>query len=241
MQTIKNPNTLISTTIPNKKELDKIIKTTKNQNGRVIIRTWPLSLDEATNLVTAKFGITSEDQIYGIKLEINEILKDQINAANNLEKYVSQISRQFQKDLGKPEINPIDFNFDREQIMKNTYGDNRTNQANEQIKSPEPVRENQPEQPSFFRRIFNYFKDTIKAIFGKKEETPIPQPTTKTESELKSTEPELSKEQTQQQNAPTLKALSQQQAAQEITANTLKEPLGQVKNIIPNNSPAYTA
>ncbi|MFV9897031.1 MAG: hypothetical protein AB8U23_02610, partial [Rickettsia conorii subsp. raoultii] len=60
---------LLSGTIPDKKKLDKIIKNAKNQGGRVIIETWPLSADEATNLITAKFGITSEDQIYGLKLE----------------------------------------------------------------------------------------------------------------------------------------------------------------------------
>ncbi len=91
-------------TIPDKAKLDKLIKTAKNQGGRVIIETWPISTDEAINLITAKFGINSEDQIYGLKLEIHEILKDPNNTAENFKKYVSQISRQFQKDLGKAEV-----------------------------------------------------------------------------------------------------------------------------------------
>lgn len=117
----KKVNKLLSTAIPNKADLDKLINTTKNHGGRVIVKTWPLSLEQATNLITAKFGITAEDQIYGLKLEITEILKDPNNAAGNLKKYVSQISQQIQKDLGKSEINPIDFNFDKEQIMKNIH------------------------------------------------------------------------------------------------------------------------
>lgn len=114
---------LLSGTIPDKAKLDKLIKTAKNQGGRVIIETWPISTDEATNLITAKFGITSEDQIYGLKLEINEILKDPNNAAENFKKYVSQISRQFQKDLGKAEVNPIDFNFNTKKVMKDRAED----------------------------------------------------------------------------------------------------------------------
>lgn len=38
-------NKLLSDAIPDKAKLDKIITTTKNQGGRVIIKTWPLSLD----------------------------------------------------------------------------------------------------------------------------------------------------------------------------------------------------
>lgn len=162
---------LLSGTIPDKKKLDKIIKNAKNQGGRVIIETWPLSADEATNLITAKFGITSEDQIYGLKLEINEILKDSHNAAENLKKYVSQISRQFQKDLGKTEVNPIDFNFNTKKVMNDRPKDIQV----EQTTSYEPPKANQPQPQGFFKRIFNYFKDIItsfkEAIFGKKRRT----------------------------------------------------------------------
>ncbi|WP_121543217.1 Ulp1 family isopeptidase [Candidatus Rickettsia colombianensi] len=161
---------LLSGTIPDKEKLDKIIKNAKNQGGRVIIETWPLSADEATNLITAKFGITSEDQIYGLKLEINEILKDPNNAAENFKKYISQISRQFQKDLGKAEINPIDFNFNTKKVMNDSPKDIQV----EQTTSYEPPKENQPQPQGFFRRVFNYFKDIVtsfkEAIFDKKEE-----------------------------------------------------------------------
>ncbi len=34
----------------------------------------------------------------------------------------------------------------------------------------------QPEQPSFFRRVFNYFKSVINSYFGTKEEAHPPQP-----------------------------------------------------------------
>ena len=161
---------LLSGTIPDKEKLDKIIKNAKNQGGRVIIETWPLSADEATNLITAKFGITSEDQIYGLKLEINEILKDPNNAAENFKKYASQISRQFQKDLGKAEINPIDFNFNTKKVMNDSPKDIQV----EQTTSYEPPKENQPQPQGFFRRVFNYFKDIVtsfkEAVFDKKEE-----------------------------------------------------------------------
>lgn len=102
-------------------------------------------------------------------------MKNPNNAAENFKKYVSQISRQFQKDLGKSEINPIDFNI--EKIIKNGPEDIQKEQAT----SYEPPKENQPESQGFFRRVFNYFKDIVTSFFGKKEEpqtlvTPTPQP-----------------------------------------------------------------
>lgn len=227
----KKVNKLLSGAIPDKAELDKLIKTTKNQGGRVIVKTWPLSLDQAANLITAKFGITSEDQIYGLKLEITEILKDPNNAAENLKKYVSQISRQFQKDLGKSEVNPIDFNFDREQIMKN-IPDNTKKEPTISYETK------QPEQPSFFRRVFNYFKSVITSYFGTKEEAQPPQqqPTTKTEAELI----KLPKEQIQEKTTPT-----QQQAAQQINANSPQKDWKKVgmteqayKAMMSDNTPA---
>jgi len=203
-------NILISSAIPDSKKLDTIIQKTKNQNGRVIIKTWPLSLDEATSLVAAKFGITSEDQIYGLKLEINEILQDRANAAHNLQKYVSQISRQFQKDLGKAEINPIDFNFDREQVMKNIYDDKPINQVKEQVKSYELPKEKQSEQPGFFKKVFNYFKDTIKAIFGKKEA--VPNLSVPTKQEADPTIPSTPQEAISQFHSPELEEIKKNSA-----------------------------
>ncbi|HJD55419.1 MAG TPA: C48 family peptidase [Rickettsia endosymbiont of Pyrocoelia pectoralis] len=166
----KKVNKLLSDTIPDKTNLDKIINTAKNQGGRVIIKAWPLALDDATTLIASKFGIKSEDQIYGLKLEVNEILKDPINAPENLQKYVSQISEQFQKDRGIAEINPIDFNFDREKIMKN-----KDDIITQETTTPyEQKKENQPEPEGFFRKLVNYFKNMVTAIFNKKEETPAP-------------------------------------------------------------------
>ena len=167
---------LLSDTIPDKATLDKIIQNAKKQGGRVIIETWPISADEATNLITAKFGITSEDQIYGLKLEINEILKDPNNAAENFKKYVLQISQQFQKDLDKSELNPIDFNFNIEKIIKNGPEDIQKGQAT----SYEPPKANQPEWQVFFRRVFNYFKDILTSVLDTKKDpqtlvTPTPQ------------------------------------------------------------------
>lgn len=196
---------LLSDTIPDKAKLDKIIKNAKNQGGRVIIETWPISTDEATNLITAKFGITSEDQIYGLKLEINEILKDASNAAQNLTKYVSQISAQFQKDLGKAEINPIDFNFNTEKVMKDRPRDIQA----EQTTPYEPPKENQPKPPGFFRKVFNYFKDTVtsfkEAIFGKKEESKTQESTNLTAQAEPKPKPTITQEQ-QVVAAPTQQA-----------------------------------
>lgn len=196
---------LLSDTIPDKAKLDKIIKNAKNQGGRVIIETWPISADEATNLITAKFGITSEDQIYGLKLEINEILKDTSNAAQNLTKYVSQISAQFQKDLGKAEVNPIDFNFNTEKVMKDRPRDIQA----EQTTPYEPPKENQPQPQGFFRRVFNYFKDTLtsfkEAIFGKKEEPRTQDPIAPTAQVESKPKPTITQEQ-QVVAAPTQQA-----------------------------------
>lgn len=233
----KKVNKLLSGAIPDKAELDKLIKKTKNQGGRVTVKTWPLSLDQATNLIIAKFGITSDDQIYGLKLEITEILKDPNNAAENLKKYVSQISRQFQKDLGKSEVNPIDFNFDREQVMKNIPDPQKETTISYETK--------QPEQPGFFRRVFNYFKSVITSYLGKKEETQAfqPQPTTKTEPELI----ELPKEQTQEKTTPILAAIKQQTTQQINTNSSQKdwEKIGMTeqayKTMMSNNIPAVTS
>lgn len=201
---------LLSGTIPDKAKLDKLIKTAKNQGGRVIIETWPISTDEATNLITAKFGITSEDQIYGLKLEINEILKDPNNAAENFKKYVSQISRQFQKDLGKAEVNPIDFNFNTKKVMKDRAEDIQK----EQTTPYEPLQENQPQQQGFFRRVFNYFKDIVtsfkETIFGKKEEP-----------------------KTQESTTPTTEAMTQEQQVVAVPSITQPEQQASVSNTKP--------
>lgn len=201
---------LLSGTIPDKAKLDKLIKTAKNQGGRVIIETWPLSADEATNLITAKFGISSEDQIYGLKLEINEILKDPNNAAENFKKYVSQISRQFQKDLGKAEVNPIDFNFNTKKVMKDRAEDIQK----EQTTPYEPLQENQPQQQGFFRRVFNYFKDIVtsfkETIFGKKEEP-----------------------KTQESTTPTTEAMTQEQQVVAVPSITQPEQQASVSNTKP--------
>ena len=201
---------LLSGTIPDKAKLDKLIKTAKNQGGRVIIETWPISTDEATNLITAKFGITSEDQIYGLKLEINEILKDPNNAAENFKKYVSQISRQFQKDLGKAEVNPIDFNFNTKKVMKDRAEDIQK----EQTTPYEPLQENQPQQQGFFRRVFNYFKDIVTSfkekIFGKKEEP-----------------------KTQESTTPTTEAITQEQQVVAVPSITQPEQQASVSNTKP--------
>ncbi|KIJ88226.1 Ulp1 family isopeptidase [Rickettsia asembonensis] len=201
---------LLSGTIPDKAKLDKLIKTAKNQGGRVIIETWPISTDEATNLITAKFGITSEDQIYGLKLEINEILKDPNNAAENFKKYVSQISRQFQKDLGKAEVNPINFNFNTKKVMKDRAEDIQK----EQTTPYEPLQENQPQQQVFFRRVFNYFKDIVtsfkETIFGKKEEP-----------------------KTQESITPTTEAMTQEQQVVAVPSITQPEQQSSVSNTKP--------
>ncbi|AAU04155.1 rickettsial conserved hypothetical protein [Rickettsia typhi str. Wilmington] len=152
---VHETNHMLSGTIPKKAKLDKLIKIAKNQDDRVIIETWPLSVDEATNLITAKFGITSEDHIYSLKLEIHEILKDPNNAAENFKKYVSQISRQFNKDLGKAEKNYIDFHFNTQKVINDN---NKDIQVEQTISYAHP-KEKQPKSQGFFAKIFNYFKD----------------------------------------------------------------------------------
>ncbi|AFC70860.1 Ulp1 family isopeptidase [Rickettsia australis] len=201
---------LLSGTIPDKAKLDKLIKTAKNQGGRVIIETWPISTDDATNLITATFGITSEDQIYGLKLEINEILKDPNNAAENFKKYVSQISSQFQKDLGKAAVNPLDFNFNTKKVINDRAEDIQK----EQTTPYEPLQEHQPQQQVFLRRVFNYFKDIVtsfkETIFGKKEEP-----------------------KTQESTTPTTEAMTQKQQVVAVPSITQPEQQPSVSNTKP--------
>ncbi|WP_341789996.1 Ulp1 family isopeptidase [Rickettsia endosymbiont of Polydrusus tereticollis] len=191
----KPVNILISGSLPDKAKLDELVKTAKNQNSRIVIKSNPLSVEGASNAIALKFGIENPEQLFGIKLEVEEILKDQTNGAKNLEKYVSQLSEQFQKDLSKAEINPVDIYFDlsdkqkisnMEKGMSPTLPSNNdqspSSLANKNIPNiaplqgaikPEAVEEYNPRSVSFFRKVFNYFKEivsTIKEIFGKKQE-----------------------------------------------------------------------
>ena len=56
----------------------------------------------------------------------------------------------------------------------------------EQVRSYEPLKEKRSEKPRFFKRVFSYFKNTIKAIFDKKEEVQAPQTPYKAESDITS-------------------------------------------------------
>lgn len=108
----KPVNILISGSLPDKAKLNELVKTAKNQNSRIVIKSNPLSVEGASNAIALKFGIENPNQLFGIKLEVEEILKDPANSPKNLEKYVSQLSEQFQKDLSKAEINPVDIYSD---------------------------------------------------------------------------------------------------------------------------------
>ncbi|WP_342270555.1 Ulp1 family isopeptidase [Rickettsia endosymbiont of Orchestes rusci] len=199
----KPVNILISGSLPDKAKLDELVKTAKDQNSRIVIKSNPLSVEGASNAIALKFGIENPDQLFGIKLEVEEILKDQATGAKNLEKYVSQLSEQFQKDLSKAEINPVDIYFDLSDKQKisnmekdmspNTPSDDQspsspandipnTAHLQDAIK-PKALIEEQttltPEPKGFFNRIFNYFKEIAKSfkekIFGKKEEEAKPE------------------------------------------------------------------
>ncbi len=118
------PNILISDKLPNKKILDQVVDATKQLgNSRIIIVNPPSSADDITNIIASKFDIKDQDHLVGMKLEIQDILKDKVNGAKNLEKYVQQISEQFKKDHKKAEINPIDIYFDLsdQQKLQNIY------------------------------------------------------------------------------------------------------------------------
>ncbi|MCC8369386.1 MAG: C48 family peptidase [Rickettsia endosymbiont of Oxypoda opaca] len=192
----KPVNILISGSLPDKAKLDELVKAAKNQNSRIVIKSNPLSVEGASNVIALKFGIDNPNQLFGIKLEVEEILKDQANGAKNLEKYVLQLSEQFQKDLSKAEINPVDIYFDLSDKQKianmekdmspnipsddqspssrpNTNIPNAKPQPLTEAIKPEAVEEYKPQSVSFFRKVFNYFKEivsTIKEIFGKKQE-----------------------------------------------------------------------
>ncbi len=108
------PNILVSGKLPNKERLTEVMLATKElgKNTRVIVASNPSSVDDVANIIATKFGINDPNQQLGIKLEVEEILKDKIGGAKKLEHYVSQLSQQFKKDLNTAEINPIDIYFD---------------------------------------------------------------------------------------------------------------------------------
>ncbi|WP_425362868.1 Ulp1 family isopeptidase [Candidatus Tisiphia endosymbiont of Hybos culiciformis] len=107
------PNILLSGELPNKERLNEVVTAAKELgNTRVIIANHSSSIDDVANIIASKFGLSNEDQQLGIKLEVEEILQDKVGGAKKLENYISQLSQQFQKDLGKTEINPIDIYFD---------------------------------------------------------------------------------------------------------------------------------
>jgi hypothetical protein len=107
------PNILLSGKLPNKERLNEVANAAKELGKtRIIIASNPSSIDDVTSIIASKFGVSNKDQQLGIKLEVEEILKDTVGGAKKLENYISQLSQQFQKDLGKTEINPVDIYFD---------------------------------------------------------------------------------------------------------------------------------
>ncbi len=107
------PNILLSGELPNKERLNEVVNAAKELgNTRVIIASNHSSIDDVTNIIASKFGISNQDQQLGIQLEVAEILQDTVGGAKKLENYISQLSQQFQKDIGKTEINPVDIYFD---------------------------------------------------------------------------------------------------------------------------------
>lgn len=108
------PNILVSGKLPNKERLTEVMLATKElgKNTRVIVASNPSSVDDMASIIATKFGINDQNQQLGIKLEVEEILKDKIGGAKKLENYISQLSQQFQKDLNIAEINPVDIYFD---------------------------------------------------------------------------------------------------------------------------------
>lgn len=108
------PNILVSGKLPNKERLTEVMLATKElgKNTRVIVASNPSSVDDMASIIATKFGINDQNQQLGIKLEVEEMLKDKIGGAKKLEHYVSQLSQQFKKDLNTAEINPVDIYFD---------------------------------------------------------------------------------------------------------------------------------
>lgn len=105
------PNILIS---GNSFPVDGLTEATaavKQHNARLIIAVNSSTPEQITNLVSSKFNIEEPDQRLGLQLEIADILQDKANGPKKLEDYITKLSQQFQKDLGKSEINPIDIHF----------------------------------------------------------------------------------------------------------------------------------
>ncbi len=111
---LKRPPNILITGAPKRELLDQAAEAAKELGAstRIIVADTSLDAENITNLIMAKFALTEQDQRVGINLEVQELLKDTIKGPQKVEKYIKQLTEQFNIDEKSSQINPIDISLD---------------------------------------------------------------------------------------------------------------------------------
>ena len=118
----REPNIFMSEGLENNEKLREVVEAAKAVPGtKVIMAVDTASQESVTNAIAARFGINDPNHLEGIKLEVEDILRDKVHGPKKLEAYVSQLTEQFEVD-GK-EINPVDIycDFSKPQKLQNLH------------------------------------------------------------------------------------------------------------------------
>ena len=118
----REPNIFMSEGLENNEKLREVVEAAKDVPGtKVIMAVDTASQESVTNAIAARFGINDPNHLEGIKLEVEDILRDKVHGPKKLEAYVSQLTEQFEVD-GK-EINPVDIycDFSKPQTLQNLH------------------------------------------------------------------------------------------------------------------------
>lgn len=118
----RKPNIFMSEGLENNKTISEVVEAAKVSPGtKIIMAVDTASQKSVTNAIAARFGISDSDQLLGITLEVEDILRDKVHGPKKLEAYVSQLTKQF-RDEGK-EVNPVEIycDFSNPQTLQNLH------------------------------------------------------------------------------------------------------------------------
>jgi hypothetical protein len=118
----RKPNIFMSEGLEDAQRIREVVEAAKEFPGtKVIMAVDTTSQQSVNNAIAARFGIDNADQLIGIKLEVDDILRDKVHGPKKLEAYISQLTKQFQ-DNGK-EINPVEIycDFSNPKTLQDLY------------------------------------------------------------------------------------------------------------------------